>query len=135
MTLNNNHNWRSFPQEMLEARTKAEMFKEMRKDSMVPDQRIAKDIGWGFAALVAFTTIMMFLADHGELPPAEYCANTVISKLSPYQTYQLTGGSWPNHKRSEVVAWCASNPVDWERDTISARQYPEYPSTPDMIIE
>jgi len=102
---------------------------------MTPDQRIAQDIGWGFAALVAFTTIMMFLADHGELPPAEYCANTVISKLSPYQAYQLTGGSWPNHKRSEVVTWCASNPVNWERDTISARQYPEYPSTPDMIIE
>ena len=134
MTLSNNHNWRSFPKEMLEARAKAE-FKEMRRDSMVPDRRIARDIGWGFAALVAFITIMMFLADHGELPQAEYCANTVLSKLSPYQAYQLTGGSWPNHKRSEVVTWCASNPVDWERDTISARQYPEYPSTPDMIIE
>jgi len=102
---------------------------------MTPDQRIAKDIGYGFTAMVVIATLMMFLADHGELPPAEYCANTILSKLSPYQAHQLTGSSWPDLQRSEVVSWCASNPVDWERDTISARQYPEYPSTPDMIIE
>ena len=100
-----------------------------------PDERLAQDFALGFLGLMVLFMVIAFMGETTAVSPADHCANVVRTHLSPYQAQQLTEGSWPYTKRAEIVSWCAANPVHWQREIKSARSYPEFPRTTDMIAQ
>jgi len=101
-----------------------------------PHERILiQDIFTGTAFLIIGMLIISAFQLGGNVSPADECANTITSNLSPFQVHRLTGAEYPELPRDQLLSWCSINVIDWERDMEAARQLPEFPHHLDMLID
>lgn len=106
--------------------------RKTEKMTLTPDQRLAQDVGLGFLVCVLMMMFTAYLLTI-EFDEASYCAEKVQRSISPYQRKLLISSDTFEHSYEEIKTWCDNHPLDWKVKLQSAKTFPEFPLTPDMI--